>query len=132
MEQVQKKKNPKRIELLVCSRCRRGLQGLGGEKRPGEILTDALQTQTLPKNVIVHRVNCLNNCSNGCTIVLRGTARWSYVYGNLDPQKHVETIVDGIIKYLNTTDGVVPWRERSEHFRKNCIARSPPIEAYNG
>ncbi|MYH58038.1 MAG: metal-binding protein, partial [Boseongicola sp. SB0675_bin_26] len=24
--------------------------------------------------------------------------------------------------------GLVPWRERPEHFRKNCIARIPPIE----
>ena len=121
-------KAPKPIELLVCSRCRRGLTVLEGEKRPGEILSDALQMQTLPENVTVHRVNCLSNCSKGCTIVLRGEARWSYVYGNLDPQKHVETIIDGISKYLNANDGVVPWRERPEHFRKNCIARIPPTE----
>ena len=131
MHKRHQKKTLKPIELLVCSRCKRGMGGLEGEKRPGEILSDALQTQILPENVTVHRVNCLSNCSNGCTIVLRGEARWSYVYGNLDPQKHVEIIVDGICKYLHAVDGVVPWRERSEHLRKNCIARIPPFEVYN-
>ena len=128
MYKEHQQKAPKPIELLVCSRCRRGMTG---ENREGEILSEALQTKTLPENVTVHKVNCLSNCSNGCTIVLRGEARWSYVYGNLDPQKHIETIVDGISKYLYSVDGVVPWRDRPEHFRKNCIARIPPIEIYN-
>ena len=123
--------HPKPVQLLVCNRCKKGLEVREGEKRPGELLSDALQTQNLPKNVTVHRVNCLSNCSNGCTIVLRGEARWSYIYGNLDPIEHVATIVDGINKYLNTVDGVVPWRERPKHFRKNCVARIPPIEVYN-
>ena len=121
----------KPVELLVCNRCKKGMEVQEGEKRPGELLSDALQTQDFPKNVKVHRVNCLSNCSNGCTIVLRGEARWSYIYGNLDPIEHVSTIVDGINKYLNTADGVVPWHERPKHFRKNCVARIPPIEAYN-
>ena len=131
MYEGRQQKAPKPIELLVCRLCRAGLKILEGEKRSGEILSDALQTLSLPENVTVHRVNCLSNCSNGCTIVLRGEDRWSYVYGNLDPQKHVETIVDAISQYLNADDGVVPWRERPEHFRKNCIARIPPIEVHN-
>ena len=52
----------------------------------------------------------------------------SYVYGNLDAINHVETILDGLAKYRESDDGRVPWRERPEHFRKNCVARIPPIE----
>jgi len=61
-------------------------------------------------------------------IVLRGQGFWSYVYGNLDELNHVETILDGLVKYRESDDGRVPWRERPEHFRKNCVARIPPIE----
>jgi predicted metal-binding protein len=62
---------------------------------------------------------------------LRSPERWSYVYGNLNPAEHVDVIIDGAKKYLNAADGKVPWRERSDHFRKNCVARIPPIEVEN-
>ena len=39
-----------------------------------------------------------------------------------------EAVLDGATRYAATADGLVPWRERSEHFRKNCIARIPPEE----
>ena len=42
--------------------------------------------------------------------------------------RHVETILEGVAKYRESDDGRVPWRERPEHFRKNCVARIPPIE----
>ncbi|WP_297339050.1 DUF1636 family protein, partial [Pseudophaeobacter sp.] len=29
--------------------------------------------------------------------------------------------------YASTTDGLVPWRERPQVFRKQSIARIPPI-----
>ena len=74
-------------------------------------------------------VECLSNCTRGCSIALRGPGRWTYVYGNLDETADVHTIVDGVIRYHRTSDGLVPWRERPEHFRKNCIARIPPLEA---
>ena len=35
---------------------------------------------------------------------------------------------EGATKYAATPDGVVPWRERPDHFRKNCIARIPPLD----
>ena len=60
--------------------------------------------------------------------MLRGQGLWSYVYGNLDEINHVETILDGLARYCESDDGRVPWRERPEHFRKNCVARIPPIE----
>ena len=41
----------------------------------------------------------------------------------------VDHILDGVARYRATPDGLVPWRERPEHFRKNCIARIPPREA---
>ena len=60
--------------------------------------------------------------------MLRGQGLWSYVYGNLDEINHVETILDGLARYRESDDGRVPWRERPEHFRKNCVARIPPSE----
>lgn len=114
------------VELLVCTTCKR--EGVDPEaKRPGAVLHDALSAANLPENVVLKPVECLSNCSQGCSLVLRGgDARWTYVYGNLGDDA-VEIVVDGATRYAATADGLVPWRERPEHFRKNCIARIPPL-----
>ena len=127
---VENDQSPKPIEILVCNICRHRDYPKEADPRPGALLLEALAKQELPAKIAVRSVKCLSNCSHGCSVVLRGEGRWSYVYGNLTPNEHVSAIVDGANKYLSATDGLVPWRERPEHFRKNCIARIPPIEAY--
>ena len=116
------------VELLVCSTCRRGEPADAEAPRPGAQLHAGLTGSALPDGIEVRSVECLSNCSQGCTIALRSPGRWTYVYGNIDPETQVETVVDGVTRYAATADGLVPWRERPQHFRKNCIARIPPIE----
>ncbi|WP_170472939.1 DUF1636 family protein [Ruegeria arenilitoris] len=118
------------VELLVCTTCRRGLPIEDDTQRPGTVLHRALKQADLPSGVTLKAVECLSNCNQGCSIVLRGgPTRWTFVYENLNEIDHIETIVDGATKYLATGDGLVKWRERPEHFRKNCAARIPPIGA---
>ena len=61
-------------------------------------------------------------------MVLRGTGKWTYVYGNLHETSHLDAISEGVERYAQSEAGIVPWRERPEHFRKNCIARIPPLK----
>lgn len=118
------------VELLVCTTCRRGLTVEDDAQRPGALLHRALSAADLPEGVTVRPVECLSNCDQGCSIVLRGgPARWTFVYENLNEADDVATIVEGVTKYHATADGLVPWRERPVHFRKNCAARIPPIGA---
>ncbi|MDG1258179.1 MAG: DUF1636 domain-containing protein [Paracoccaceae bacterium] len=119
------------VEILVCTKCRRGQSDDAGAVRPGLQLLQQLSSQPMPTGVTLHDVTCLSNCSNGCSIALRGPGRWTYVYGNLHETSHTDAIIDGVTKYQATQDGVVPWRERPDHFRKNCIARIPPLEIPN-
>jgi predicted metal-binding protein len=58
-----------------------------------------------------------------------GDTRWTYVYGDLDPNEHVDDIIAGAAAYAATKDGLVPWRERPVIFRKQSIARIPPVDA---
>ncbi|MEM7318613.1 MAG: DUF1636 domain-containing protein [Pseudomonadota bacterium] len=118
------------VELLVCTTCRRGLPIEDDAKRPGTLLHQALSRASLPEGVTLTPVECLSNCNNGCSIVLRGgPSRWTYVYSNLNETEHVYVIVEGASKYLEAADGLVPWRDRPVHFRKNCAVRIPPIGA---
>lgn len=102
---------------------------LEGDRNPGEKLFRALKKKGMPDGVKLRPVECLSNCPRGCSLVLRGGNRWTYIYGNFNEDDHVETILEGAEKYHATKDGLVPWRERSEHFRKNCISRIPPWRA---
>lgn len=115
------------VELLVCTACRAGQDIAEGDARPGAVLMRRLQ-DAAPDGVRVTPVDCFSNCSQGCTIALRGAGRWTYVYGRLSSDSDLAPLIEGALKYAATADGLVPWRERPEHFRKNCIARIPPIE----
>ncbi|MBU2943842.1 DUF1636 domain-containing protein [Shimia thalassica] len=119
---------PAAVELLVCTTCRAGQPTDIEGPRPGALLEDALQAKDWPAHVTVKPVECLSNCDSGCSIVVRGgSQRWTYVYGNFTGADDVDLVHDGIVKYADTDNGLVPWRERSTHFRKNCIARIPPL-----
>lgn len=96
--------------------------------RPGAVLFAELAGLGLD-NIRVTPVDCLANCSRGCTIALRGPGRWTYVYGGLRPGAALPIVAEGARLYRAAPDGLVPWRDRPEHFRKHCIARIPPADS---
>lgn len=121
---------------MVCVKCRRGQETPEDERRPGQVLFDQINTLDLPAGVQVSPVECLQNCDHGCTVALRGgDNRWTYVFANVDQTDHPAMILDGAALYHETDDGVIPWRQRPEHFKRNCVARIPPanmpLEAKN-
>lgn len=116
------------IEVVVCVTCRHG-ETNESETRPGARLFEALQGADLPQNARVRSGPCMSNCTQGCTVLLRGRARdWGFVWGGIDPENTRDALLETIQKYAETRDGLIPWRERPEHFRKNTIARIPPME----
>jgi predicted metal-binding protein len=48
------------------------------------------------------------------------------VYGRLS-DAHARDVIAGAAAYGAASDGVVPWRSRPEVFRKQSLARIPPI-----
>ena len=105
-----------------------GLPVEEGVPRPGARLLAALEAAGAPEGVRIVAVECLSACDHGCNIALSGPGRWSYVYRGLDPETHVADILAGSAAYAATTDGLVPWRARPEIFRKQSLARIPPVE----
>jgi predicted metal-binding protein len=117
------------VTLTICTTCKRGEVADPEAPRPGSLMYAALQASDLPENVRLRPVECLSACTRGCSMALTGgAARWSYVYGDMDPDEHVADIVAGATAYASTTDGLVPWRERPVVFRKQSIARIPPAD----
>lgn len=118
---------PPRATIVVCTTCRK-LDMADGEERAGARLLASLASGTLPDGVTVKGVECLSVCSDGCTVALQSPGKWTYVYARLDPDFHAEAILQGAALYAAAPDGMVPWRARPEVFRKQSVARIPPLE----
>lgn len=118
------------VELLICVKCRRGTGVANDGARSGAALFAALSARALPNGVTLTGVECLQNCDSGCSAAMRGgPARWTYVYGNLNEMSDPDLLIEGIGLYHETDDGLIPWRQRPEHFKRNCVARIPPLQA---
>ncbi|MGX1351736.1 putative metal-binding protein [Bradyrhizobium elkanii] len=114
------------VTLHVCITCRAGQTPAEGELAPGARLHAALVEAGVPDDVNLVPVACLSACSQGCSVALSAPGRWSYVYGRLSEANAVDLIA-GASAYAAAPDGIVPWRSRPEIFRKQSLARIPPL-----
>lgn len=112
--------------LHVCTTCRAGLTLEEGVPRPGALLHEALLDSGAPEGVRVVGVECLSACSQGAAVALSEPGKWTYVYGRLGVEDAAD-ILTGAAAYAATDDGLVPWRERPVIFRKQSLARIPPL-----
>ena len=110
--------------LYVCTTCRKGTTDV---PVPGARLHAAISALETPEGVEVVGVECLSACNNGCSVALAAPGKWTYLYGGLDPDTHAAEILRGAALYAQSTDGMPPWRERPEIFRKQVIGRTPPF-----
>lgn len=113
--------------LHVCITCRAGQEPVEGMACPGARLLAALEAGGCPEGVTIRPVECLSACNTGAAVALSAPGRWTYVYGRLSPEDAPD-ILAGAGAYARTADGLVPWRERPVIFRKQSIARIPPLE----
>lgn len=118
------------VILYVCTTCR--MADDASETRGGARLLAALELAALEKaadrdGLRVEGVECLSVCKRPCTVAVASQGRWTYVYGDLDPEASARTILDGLDLYAGTPDGIVPWKARPEEFRKGVVARIPPF-----
>jgi predicted metal-binding protein len=114
------------VTLHVCITCRAGQTIAEGEATPGALLHQAIVDAGSPPGVNVVAVACLSACNNGCSVALSAPGRWSYVYGRMS-ETNARDILEGAAAYAAAPDGIVPWRARPEIFRKQSLARIPPI-----
>ncbi|MFN5669652.1 DUF1636 family protein, partial [Bradyrhizobium sp.] len=106
--------------------CRAGHTLAEGEVAPGARRHAALVEAGVPVGVTLVPVECLSACSQGCSVALSAPGRWSYVYGRLS-EANAGDVIAGASAYAAAPDGIVPWRSRPEVFRKQSLARIPPL-----
>jgi predicted metal-binding protein len=114
------------VTLHVCVTCRAGETLVEGEATPGARLFAAIAGLGALPGVTVTPVECLSACTQGCSIALSGPGRWSYVYGRLS-EADAREVRAGAAAYADAPNGIVPWRARPQIFRRQSLARIPPI-----
>ena len=114
------------VTLHVCITCKAGETVPDGSACPGTKLHAALVAAGAPEKVQIVPVECLSACSQGCSVALSAPGRWSYVYGRMS-EANAKDILAGAAAYAAAPDGLVPWRSRPEVFRKQSLARIPPM-----
>src|SRR5262249_10907861 len=117
-----------RVMVYVCVTC--GSED-GSEETAGQRMLAALSVAAaqagLSERLIPAPVECLSVCKRPCPIAIAAPGKWTYVYADLDPAADAAAVVEGIGRYADSADGLVPWRERPERFRKGVVARTPPL-----
>ena len=112
--------------LHVCITCKAGEIVEEGAAPPGARLHAALLAAGVPAAVRIVPVECLSACTQSCAVALSGPGKWSYVYGRLTADDAAD-ILAGAASYAEAPDGIVPWRARPVIFRKQSLARIPPL-----
>lgn len=124
--------------IFVCIACRpreRDEQAAApSEALPGLELAAALEARFANRGDFkIERVECLAVCKRPATIALAAGGKWTYIVGDLASEDrlagHIVDIAAAATAYGATENGIIPWRERPQSFRKGVIARLPPLPA---
>ena len=114
--------------LYVCVTCRREGEppaevraGMGSGARFYAALKECAT------DIDVVPVECLSNCTRSCSAAVTAAGKWTYVVGDLDPEKNIDDVLTFARAHKVVPDGLVPWRERPVHVRQHTIARVPPM-----
>ena len=113
--------------IFVCVTCR-GAED--ADARPGRVFYEAVEERL--KNgdagsIQVVPVECLSICKRPTSVALTAPGKWTYVITGLEPEPHVEDILTAAKLHAESQDGVPPWRERPECFKRNVVSRTPPL-----
>ncbi len=117
--------------LDVCNRCRPpGWEG-PLEDRPGRKFAQAIDAELAKRGLdgtIVRRdIYCQSQCTRACTVAFAGGAqRFTFMFGDLDPAKHVGDVIDAFLMYRERADGFLDRKERPEPLRAGILARIAP------
>jgi predicted metal-binding protein len=112
--------------IFVCVSCRADGDP---ETRPGAAFLDALRTRLIERNLPfrAESVECLAVCKRPATIALAGDGKWTYVIGDLDVQTNVDDVIESALRFAESENGIVAWKDRPVCFRRGVVSRTPPL-----
>jgi predicted metal-binding protein len=114
--------------LWICIACKRPEEpSEPREARCGARLHAALAAAAAASDQVrVEPVECLSVCKRPCTIGFSAPGKWTYVYGDFAPDSADEILAAAAL-YGETSDGLIPWKQRPAALKRGVVARIPPL-----
>lgn len=115
------------VDIFVCTSCAHEADDARGATPRAFIaaIADRLASEHA-EGITVRPVECLAVCKRPCTLAFAAAGKWTYVIGDLTLE-HSHDVVAAAIAFQRSPNGIVPWAERPQPFRKGVIARVPPM-----
>jgi predicted metal-binding protein len=115
------------VDIFVCTSCsHEGDDSRGTTPRAFiAAIAERLATERA-EGITVRPVECLAVCKRPCTLALAAADKWTYIIGDLT-LAHSDDVVAAAVAFQRSPNGIVPWSERPQPFRKGVIARVPPL-----
>jgi predicted metal-binding protein len=119
--------------LVVCSTCRfsakerEDADGARGGALLAKAVRAAAEGDPRVDGLAIEEMPCLFNCTQHCSIHVRAPDKIGYVLGRFEPTaESAQAIVDYLAEYLQSEEGVVPYRRWPEGVKGHFIVRTPP------
>lgn len=114
------------VDIFVCTSCAAADEPKGATALSlVTAINDRLAGQQT-EGITVRPVDCLAVCKRPCTLAFASADKWTYIIGDLTPANS-DDVVAAAISFQRSSNGIIPWSERPQTFRKGVIARVPPL-----
>lgn len=118
----------RRPTLSICLRCRDQREDVNNHIRGGARLAQAILEAGIDHAALsVRGVHCISQCKRPCVMALSGPDRFTYLFGDLDPTRHAQDVVELARLYVQSPDGFMARNERPPPMRAGVLGRVPPL-----
>ncbi|MEO1457946.1 MAG: DUF1636 family protein, partial [Pseudomonadota bacterium] len=116
------------VALSICLRCRDGREDEHDGVRGGARLAGAaLRAGRGACGQAVRGVHCLSQCKRPCAIAVSGADRFTYLFGDLDPDADAAAVVARAQRYAESAHGFMARDARPLPMRAGVLGRVPPL-----
>ncbi|MEM8582274.1 MAG: DUF1636 domain-containing protein [Pseudomonadota bacterium] len=122
------------LTLSICLRCRDGretntadLTQRGGRRLSRSVAEHFGDSAAAKLGVHLRGVNCMSQCKRPCAIALSGPNRFTYLFGDLDPQQNADDALSVAAAYAQSEDGFLERAQRPKVLQAGILGRIPPL-----
>ncbi|MEM6354874.1 MAG: DUF1636 domain-containing protein [Pseudomonadota bacterium] len=116
------------VTLSIYLRCRDGREGFFGDERGGARLASAVVADGVEKaGIAVRGVHCLSQCKRPSAVAVSGPARFTYLFGDLDPARDAAAVIALEHLYAASPNGFMARGARPKPMQAGVLGRVPPL-----
>ncbi|MEO1612534.1 MAG: DUF1636 family protein [Pseudomonadota bacterium] len=109
-------------EVQICIEC-----GAAPGERLHAAMAEAFRDPGLAA-LRTRRVACLGNCDRRCRLNIADADRWTWFFGDLNPERDVAFLSEALALWLASPNGLIPKSARPQRLVDTALGRSPPVK----